>query len=109
MKYRVLIILILTAALFGATHAAEPEKVYWYEVVVEVENSVERFVGTSEGKVGEFEQWLSQEGYVTLENLRALENRGDGHRWYSVREGEQVKVRSSRVLYFYVLQKDPRS
>ncbi len=107
MKLRFLLT-VMTAVLLGVSRGAEPPKLFWYEVVVEVGNTVERFVGASEIEVGEFEQRLSNQGFVTLENLRALENRGDGARWWAVREGEQVTIRSSRVLYFYVLKKDPK-
>ncbi len=106
---RLFLLLLGVAATLGMCRAAEPEKLQWYEIVIQSGQSVERFVGSSTVSVNELELELRRGDTITLENLRALENRGEGPRWWPIREGETLKIRPSVVLYYFVLPKDPKS
>ena len=87
---RLLVLLLLSFAMLGVVRAAEPGKVHWYEIVIQSGQSVERFIGSSTLLPDELDRSINDEVMIELENLRALENRGDGPRWWATREGETV-------------------
>ena len=111
MKTPVLVILCLfvfiTCPYAGS---AEPAPPHWYAIIVQTGNTVERFTGSSPLDPDRLEAELSgPASYVALENLREMVNRGEGPRWEPVNNGETLRVRSTQVLYFYILNGEPKN